>query len=100
MKGAHARSGHVISNRSRRHGTTYIESWQDGNAFKQLAARKVRVQRCRPADQCQSRNQELQAEIEKLKKNSKKKTAKPAEVGEQEDLAARLLVLRRVCASL
>lgn len=48
----------------------------------------------------QSRNQELQAEIEKLKKNSKKKTAKPAEVGEQEDLAARLLVLRRVCTSL
>lgn len=27
---------------SRRHGTSCIESWQDGNAFKQLAARKVR----------------------------------------------------------
>ena len=82
-----------------RHGTNFIESWQDGMAFKQLAQRKV----CcfivsLIAQSCQLKNQELQAEVERLKKNAKKKGAKPAEVGESEDLAARLLVLKRVCA--
>jgi len=66
-----------------RHGTNFIESWQDGSAFKMLALRKAR-------------NAELQADIERMKKSSKKKGAKPLEVGEVEDLTARLLVLKRV----